>query len=251
MNFEKKGKCYFKIINNKTKKCKYVYLSNYEANQNLDILEAGENEEFIIIPCKETERQIIYISGQSGAGKSYNTSKYAEEYHKMYPKRNIYLFSLVQDDPSLNHKFIKRIDLRKILNADLVLEDFKNTLIIMDDIDCVKDKQLKDKIRRIENNILLMGRHHNISLIFCSHVSCRGFDSKNMLNECGIITLFPLHMNARDLKYITAEYIGLNKEQRKDFLDMAKKSRSVSYIKNYPPIVFSSKKAYVLTPKVD
>lgn len=251
MNFEKKGKCFFVIYNTKTKKTKNVYVSNYEAKNNIDLLEAGENEEFILVPCKETERQIVYTSGQSGSGKSYSTSKYAEQYHKMYPKRGIYLFSLVQDDPSIKHDFVKKVDLRKLLGADLRLEDLKNSLIIYDDIDCVKDKQLKDKLKRIENNILLMGRHHNISLVYSSHVSCRGFDSKNILNESSIITLFPLHMNARDLKYITSEYIGLNKDQRKDFLDMAKKSRSVSYIKNYPPVVFSSKKVYVLMPKVD
>lgn len=251
MNYEKKGKCYFKIYNTKTKKSKNVYLSNYEAKNNFDVLEAKENEEFILTPCKETERQVIYVSGQSGSGKSYFTSKYAEEYHKMYPKRGIYLFSLVQDDPSIKHSFVKRIDLNKLLDAELRLEDFKDTLIVMDDIDCVKEKTLKDKIKRIENNILLMGRHHNISLVFCSHISCRGHDSKNMLNECGIISLFPMSMNSNNFKYITSEYIGLDKQQRKEFLDMAKKSRSVSYIKHYPPIIFSSKKAFVLTPSME
>lgn len=254
MNFEKKGKCFFKIYNTKTKKYKEVYLSNNEALKNIDVLQAGEDEEFVLTACKQTERQIIYVSGKSSSGKSYFSGKWADQYHEAYENRPIYLFSLVESDESIDRKFIKKIDLNKLVDAELSLSDFANSLVIMDDVDgdlIRKNKILYQKMKSIQDNIMLMGRHHNISLIMIAHETTRGRDSKRILNECNIIVIFPYHMNQHDLKYLCSEYIGLNQAQRRELLDIAKQTRSVAYIQNYPPLIFSSKKCYTIIPNLD
>jgi hypothetical protein len=44
-----------------------------------------------------TERQCLYICGQSGSDKSYFTTNYVKEYKKMFPKRNIYVNSSIAE----------------------------------------------------------------------------------------------------------------------------------------------------------
>ena len=51
------------------------------------------NLKFQPIPDKNIERSIRYVTGASGSGKSYWTKNYAEEYHKIFPKRDIYMIS--------------------------------------------------------------------------------------------------------------------------------------------------------------
>ena len=64
-----------------------------------------------MIPNKKKERFVSYNTGQAGSGKSYFTNELAEEYHPMYPKRRIYLFSLLTEDKSIKCKHIKRVKL--------------------------------------------------------------------------------------------------------------------------------------------
>lgn len=223
-----------------------ICVSDNKARNNFESIEAKDDEEFRLIPRYSEERCIFYISGQSGSGKTYHCRNFAEEYHKKYPKRDIYLFSLIQEDKSIDLKYIKRIDLSKLAEEEeLVLSDLADSLIIYDDVDCVRDKHLKDKLKRISNQIMELGRHHNISFCYLSHLSCKGHETRTILNECSHITLFPAHMNAYNFKYITEHYIGLDKRQRLELLDLGRKNRSITYIKTYPPVIFSGKKAYI------
>lgn len=252
MNFQGIGTPIFKIIKKGDKKNKHdriVYITDKEIRDSFESIEPKSDEEFVLIPRKGVERDIVYASGKSGSGKTYFTRKYAEEYHKMYKDRDIYLFSLVQDDPSINLKYVKRIDLNKLLNTPLTLTDFSNSLVIYDDVDCVKDKQLKLKLQRIANQIMEMGRHHNISFAYLSHLTAKGNETKTVLNECSHIVLYPVSMHKHSWTYITDNYIGLDKKQRKELYELGKKNRSICYIQQYPPVIFTKSKVYM--PKVE
>ena len=50
-----------------------------------------------LVPILPKTHFSAYIFGQSGSGKSYYTLHYCLEYKRMYPKRNVYLFSGCQD----------------------------------------------------------------------------------------------------------------------------------------------------------
>ena len=92
-----------------------------------------------IIPCLnfENKREIIYITGKSGSGKSYLTNLMAEQYHKQHPKRPIFYITKVQyekGDPSLNMDLYIMVDLDKFLDliraGEAPKEDFTDSLII-------------------------------------------------------------------------------------------------------------------------
>ena len=56
---------------------------------------------FQLIPNTKRERDILYIVGSSGSGKSWFTAQYCKEYMRKFPKNDIYMVSNVSDDPSL------------------------------------------------------------------------------------------------------------------------------------------------------
>jgi hypothetical protein len=72
-----------------------------------------DGQRFQLIPNPETERNILYITGSSGSGKSYFTKKYCREFARIFPKRPIYLISSVDKDESVDDiKNLKRMKIK-------------------------------------------------------------------------------------------------------------------------------------------
>ena len=198
------------------------------------------------IPNPETERQILYITGSSGSGKSYFTRKYCNEFAKLFPKRNIYLFSSIQDDDSIDAiKGLNRIKLTPaFLDESWEIEDFRDSLVIFDDTDCITDKKTRLKVNGILNMILETGRHTNTYCIYTSHLACAGNDTKRILNEAHSITFFPATAGGRTLKYLLESYMGLDKEQIQKVKHLG--SRWITVCKSYPKVILSEKDIFLL-----
>ena len=203
------------------------------------------------IPNKKTERQILYITGASGSGKSYYTRNYCNEYKKLFPKNDIYLFSSIQEDSSIDKvKDIMRIRLdTEFLQTDLNVNDFKDSLVVFDDTDCITNKMMKMKVNNILNMLLETGRHTNTSVIYTSHLPTNGLDTRRILNECHSVTIFPTSLGGRALKYLLENYFGLDKDQIKKLKKL--QSRWVTIIKGYPMTILSEKDVYTLNTDED
>jgi hypothetical protein len=192
------------------------------------------------IPDKNTERSILYITAPSGSGKSFYTREYIKQYHKMYPKRDIFVFSSLEDDPTLDAlKYLKRIKVKSqaFLESDIGASDFKDSLCIFDDCDCISDKLVKKQVFNILNSILETGRHFNISVVYTSHNSCAGNETKKILNECHSITIFPRTAGNRTLKYLLDSYFGFNKQEIEAIKTI--KTRWVTITKTFPQIMYT------------
>ena len=61
------------------------------------------------IPDTTKEREIIYMTGPSGSGKSTYTRKYLEQWKKKNKDKDIYMFSSLPEDESLDEVKPKRI----------------------------------------------------------------------------------------------------------------------------------------------
>ena len=259
MNYEGVGKPLFRIIKNDkpTKDDKIVSVSDDESKikNSFRMLKAEKNEAFQHIPDKNTERSVMYVSGQSGSGKSYWTSKYLNEYLKTFKKRDIYIFSCVSEDDSfdkIKYKNKYRIDIysEEFLNEEIMLNDFKDSLVIFDDVDSIGKKVLKKKIYDIMNNILTMGRHYNISCIYTSHCITNAHETKVILNEAHSITIFPKTAQARSTKYFLDIYMGFDKAQIKRIKNAT--GRAVTLLKTYPMVILSQNEAYITNdPDID
>jgi Cdc6-like AAA superfamily ATPase len=248
MNFENIGDPIALLVNTKDKKKNRVLsIGNPKdiINPFNEFQISNEHEHFQQIPNKHTERNILYVTGSSGSGKSYYTSQYIKEYKKIYPKRDIYLFSSVGDDAQLDKLKVKRIKLNNdLLNETLTAQDFKDCLVIFDDTDAITNKNLKNKVNQILDSILQTGRHYNVSCVLTFHTATGGRDTKMILNEAHSITIFPHNIGGRSSKYLLDGYLGLDKHE----INGIKKnsSRWVTILKTYPKIVLSDKLVYTL-----
>lgn len=251
MNFEK-GAILAKVLNSKLKNdVLHVTDKTEEVKDHFSVYDCKDKESIQQIPDKQKERQILYITGASGSGKSYYTYLYCEQYRKLYPKNPIYLISSVNDDSSIDKiKGLKRFDLNpKFIETPISVEDFKNSMVIFDDTDCITSKILRNKINGLLGSILETGRHFNTSCVYTSHVANAGLDTKKILNESHSITIFPSSLGGRALKYLLDNYLGFDKEQIKKIKKI--KSRWITITKTYPMAVLYQSGAYLVNNNED
>lgn len=251
MNFENIGQPIAKV-NFEGDKNKNRILSVDKDDENVETrlseLELTKPKESIQhIPNKKRERDILYIVGQSGSGKSYYTMLYANEYRKMYPKNPIYLFSSLNEDKSSIDKVkgLKRIKLTpELLRTDLTTQDFKDSLVIFDDTDVIRDKMMRLKVLGILNTLLETGRHSKTSVILTYHLATNGLETRRILNEAHSVTIFPANCGGRSIKYLLENYFGMTKDEIKKVKRLP--SRWVTIVKTYPNVVLYDKGAYIL-----
>lgn len=260
MNFENIGLSVLKVMNENDNEKKYKNKNKIEKiicvehNKNkvdnyFEEYKCKEGEYLQMIPPDERERSVSFVAGQSGSGKTYWSKKYIEEYKKKFKKRNIYVFSFFDKDKSLNEKYLKRIRLNdEFINTPLDLEDFADSLCLFDDIDTIRNKKLKDKLKSILNSLLELGRHHNVDVIYISHQCNKGWETKCILNECTSITIFPKTMSANNFKYLLSNYFGMDKTQLRKINSLD--SRAVTIIKSFPTVIAYDKGCYVLKNEI-
>lgn len=162
-------------------------------------------------------RQILYISGSSGSGKSYYTSMYLKRYHKMFPKNPIYIFSALSEDKVIDEcKNTVRINFKDegFYKADYTdIKKFKNSLVLYDDTDMISDSFIQTKIKALQNLILTTGRHEGVFCIVTSHECCAGLRTKLILTESKSITLFTDTMGYKTMLYALQSGFGFSKQQ--------------------------------------
>jgi hypothetical protein len=242
LNFDEFGKMLCKVGDKRV-----LYLSDKPVEDGVNELKTKGDATIQHIPDKKTERSVLYITGMSGSGKSVYATKYIEQYHKMYPKNEIFIFSSLAEDATLDKlKYTKRIKIKSepFLSAELDTADFANSLCLFDDCDVISAKHIKAKVFTLLNAFLETGRHFGISVIFTSHNATMGLDTKRILNECHSVTLYPRNLGGKTSKYLLDGYLGLGPEQIRRI--KSSPSRWVTICKTYPQICLSEKEAWVI-----
>jgi hypothetical protein len=211
-------------------------------------------DEGILVPLQDMDtRQVTYIAGPAGSGKSTYAAGQMVKYRKAFPKNQIYIFSRLDSDPSLDVKLNPKpirmpIDNKLITHPiDITKQLKEGCLVVFDDIDTVIDNKLQKAIVKLQNDILEIGRHHNVYIICCSHL-INGNDkkfSRTMMNEAHTLTIFPKSGSTYQIKYCLKNYFGLNNDQIDDILNLP--SRWVTLLKGYPQCCIYEKGAYILS----
>jgi hypothetical protein len=236
------GQTPFAIVDKKP-----IFLNDTEVEDSFKSIELKPTQKFQQIPNKNTEREVLYISAMSGSGKSYYCAEYVKQYKKSFPKRDIFLFSSIDDDKCLDSiKGIKRIKIKSVdfMNMALEAKDFENSCCIFDDVDVLTDKHIKKKVFSILDSLLQTGRHFGATVIFTSHNACSGLQTKVILNEATSITIFPSTSGNKALNYLCDTYIGLDKKQISSLKKI--KGRFMTFIRAYPRCIFTEQTAYLI-----
>jgi ABC-type dipeptide/oligopeptide/nickel transport system ATPase component len=247
LNLENEGNLIATVVKDGKETNQKLYVTdNAKSARNGSVsFECKENETLQLTPNNKTERQCIYICGQSGSGKSYFTTNYVKQYKKQFPSRNIFVISSIEEDKSIDSLKPKRINVMHpdFMTEEFSAQDFKDSLVIADDVD-VFPARIKKKVMTIVNSILQIGRHFNVSLCFTTHSPTNGAETKILLSEAHIITVFAKTTGSRALKYLLDNYLGMDKKQIEKLKKM--KSRAVSVIRGYPQVVIGDKEAFLM-----
>lgn len=209
-------------------------------------LDLPEEFHFQQIPNTQSEREILYLTGASGSGKSTYIRKYCEKFKKAYPDRKIYLFSSLGEDESLDAVKPLRVKMDESLYENPIKPtDVENSLVIFDDQDCIADKKIRTAVLDLANQILEIGRHHKISACFVSHLPTDKGNTRRILNEAHAIIYFPHSGSLRGQRYLLESYVGLD---IKDITAIKKMdTRWCCIFKNYPTVCMTEKKIWMLS----
>jgi hypothetical protein len=209
-------------------------------------IELPTDSMFCPIPDPDPKkRQVWYVAGQSGSGKSYFARGIAEAYKKLYPERDIYLISKLQEDETLDKMKVgkpKRISLQSLVDDPVELDEFKDCLVIFDDFDTL-DKPFDKVVHKLIEDLCIMGRHTNTSMLILSHYLTNYSKTRLILGEAQFLTLYPLATSQKALSYVCSMYGGLDKE---DIAALKKRGRWVMIHKNYPSFILSANEANLL-----
>jgi hypothetical protein len=227
-------------------KAKEIYKRIQTDQSNDTSIELPDDSMFQPIPSPDSKkRQVWYVAGQSGAGKSYFARGIAENYKKLYPEREIYLISKLQEDSTLDSMKVgkpKRISLQSLVDDPPELDEFTDCLTIFDDFDTL-DAPYDKVVHKLIEDLCIMGRHTRSSLLILSHYLTNYKKTRLILGEANFITVYPLATSFKALKYVMEHYGGMEKE---DIQEMKKRGRWVMVYKNYPSYVISANKANLL-----
>jgi hypothetical protein len=209
-------------------------------------IELPDDSVFVPIPSPDPKtRQVWYVAGQSGSGKSYFARGIAENYKKLYPDREVYLISKLEEDETLDKMKIgkpHRISLQSLVDDPVDLDEFKDCLVIFDDWDTL-DKPYFNVVHKLIEDLCIMGRHSNTSMLILSHYLTNYSKTRLILGEAQFLVLYPLATSQKALRYVCEHYGGLDKE---DICGLKKRGRWVLIHKNYPSYVISAHEANML-----
>ena len=236
-NEVKHSKPFVKIINGKyNNKLIYIDPNTNEMDKvnNFKGLKIPNNSNFQLVPDTSHERDVMMVVGPSGSGKSYFVKKYCEQYIKKFKDRDIYVFSNLKEDSSLDtlKSKLKRFKLDKSLYEDpLDVEDLKESCVIFDDTDCIADKKIRQAVITLLDQCLEVGRHWKLTVLITFHLASDKHTTRKMLNESQYYVFFP-HSFTKSVKYVLQNYFDIDDKMIKHFKRL--NSRSVCIRKNFP-----------------
>jgi hypothetical protein len=202
---------------------------------------------FHLIPTiKPDKREIFYVAGASGSGKSYIAKGLAERYQKQFPDRDVYLVSKLPFDETLDSMKKKPIRLKidKLMENPMKdLEPLRNSMIIFDDYDSFDGKEGK-MIENLMNDISTMGRHQVVSMLCLTHYLSNYKKTRLLLTEATHFVLYPQSTGAHALSYLLKTHLGMDKHE----IEKLRKngSRWVCIQKNYPQYCVTENSAWIL-----
>lgn len=247
-NFEKIGEpiAFIKNDDNKARE-KIIYINTdkkKKAKNEFKKLELDEESGDYMQQYPNINHRIGYITGASGAGKSTYILKFAKEYQNLNKKNNIFVFSALKKDETLDKlKTLKRIQLNdNFLETPLDIEDFHESLTLFDDVDNIHNNAIKEEVYKIVHSIAETGRHEKVMCILSNHLPSNRMRTRQVLNECSYFVYYPNYSKPK-INYVLEEYVGMDKNFHKKM--KKKDSRWCCIFTFAPTVVLLEKEIFV------
>jgi hypothetical protein len=205
-----------------------------------------ESGAFELLPSADPKRRdVFYIAGASGSGKSYIAKGLGEYYQKLFPDRSVYLISKLAEDAGTLDKMkpaAKRINIQSLIDDFPNLDEFKNCMVIFDDYDTFTGPAEKI-VHKLIDDLATMGRHTNTTMLCLSHYLTNYKKTRLLLNEATHIVVYPMATSFHALNYLLKTHVGMTKD---DIRDLKKMGRWICIFKNFPQYIVSGQHARML-----
>lgn len=178
-------------------------------------------------PCYN---QRIYISGQSGCGKSRWAGKWLEEYQNAYPDKKVIAVchTDMSDDPAYRNVEWDQLDLgdpdfqQVTQDQPLAGGMLDGSICLFDDIDKMEG-ELKKTAYRLLGQTVMMGRKAGIPVCFCNHLGADRIATRDILNGATAAVVFPRGGSPGQLHYLLTKHIGFTNKGSQKLLQMKPK----------------------------
>lgn len=213
-------------------------------------IEITDNGKMIPIPriknAEEEKRENIFISGPEESGKSHWASMYVTQFLKIYPDAKFIIFSGIPEDKILDVLKPIRIKLNEsIYQKPIGTDEFPTDCVVLfDDIDALKDKNIQRALIDLRDRLLQEGRHRSIFVLSITHNPTMGKDTKASLLEASSVVLFPQAGDTFHLRRVLKEYIGVDPKKIESILKL--KTRWIQCHKRYPKFLLHEKGAFFI-----
>jgi len=188
------------------------------------------------------ERNVYYIFGASGDGKSTIARNLAKEYLLEFPENHVFLFTLKESDPAFDDiSSVIRVPMDEDILSEIELDTLNNSLCIFDDFEA-EAKELEEA-RNLMDAILQRGRSKRIYCIITTHMAANYKKTRVVLNEVCTMITFPKRVSYRNFEYLFKNYMGLDKKLIDKLWNTD--SRWVLYNKKYPQYVLYENGCYL------
>jgi hypothetical protein len=155
----------------------------------------------------------VFITAPTGAGKSTFMGAYSNEIKKLFPDKDVYIFSSFDEDKPLDKLDPTRIDLEdpEFLEEPINKKELSNSICIFDDIDTLP-KEVSKVAQALRNDLLQCGRKEGIRVLASSHQIMNYRQTRDLLNSCQKIVIFPGDTIHHHKMRFLREYCGLDKK---------------------------------------
>ncbi len=191
----------------------------------------------------EKQNTRLFVSGPSGSGKSTFTNQFLKTYLKLNTNKKIFYISRLSDDPAFNDLTMKKINCNTDEILDYNPEFFVNSIVVFDDFETVKDKNLLNHTLNLRDVILETGRHSNTDIVVIQHQLMNNHKTKLVHFESNMVVLFP-KSNFQPIKNYLKNYVGNDNV----LFDKIKKikGRWMLYSKNYPQFIMGESECFLV-----
>ena len=202
-------------------------------------------------PILNMEEAAVYAYfSPSGSGKSWKVNQLLEQIQAKEPKTKFFLFSKVSDDypkiknmiriPTSGEEAMEVLGMdKKTKERKLKIDDLANSVVVFDDIGTIANKEINASVQLLQDEVLEVYRHHNITPFFTQHVLAAGLKAQKLINEVTHMTLYPNSNWDNIRKYLEKNGIGRALQRR--IQETGKKSRSFTMYKNAPQLILYDK----------
>jgi hypothetical protein len=189
-----------------------------------------------------TNRFTEYIAGPSGSGKSTVASELAHQFHNIYPKKPIYIFSRTDSrkDPAFSKLKPIQVTVDESLvedPIDITNEVTEGCLMIFDDCGTINNDKVRKAVEKLMADIMEVGRKLDCNIIITNHLIIANEKklARTIMNELSMLTVFPKSGSAQQIRYALKTYWGMTSKQIEEVMQL--KSRWLRISKNYPQYI--------------